>query len=118
MSNDTIVLLSNAKTESSDSSFTYSEKRPGAGYHRQIDCVHTAVYNVSTFVGTIKLQATLELDPAESDWFDITDTNLGAGHDSAYWTTAHSVTFIGNFVWIRAAYNVQNGTIDSIQYNF
>jgi hypothetical protein len=118
MSNDTIVLLSNAKTESSDSSFTYSEKRPCAGYHRQIDCVHTAVYNVSTFVGTIKLQATLELDPAESDWFDITDTNLGAGHDSAYWTTAHSVTFIGNFVWIRAAYNVQNGTIDSIQYNF
>jgi hypothetical protein len=118
MSNETQTLLSSFSTESADSSFSYSDKKPGAGYHRQTDCLHTAVYTVDSFIGTIKLQATLALDPTEADWFDIINTGVGAGSDSSFWTTAHSVNFSGNFVWIRAAYNVQNGTITSIQYNF
>ena len=116
MSNET--LISSFSTESLDSSFAYTDKKPGAGYHRQLDCTHTAVYNVNSFVGSIKLQATLAIDPADADWFDVDNTLLGLGEDSSYWTTSHSVNFTGNFVWIRAAYNVQNGTIVSIQYNF
>jgi hypothetical protein len=43
---------------------------------------------------------------------------LGIGDDSTLWATPQSVNFVGNFVWIRAAYNLQNGTITQIQYNF
>lgn len=118
MSNETQVLLSNITVESTDSSFTYSDKKPGAGYHRYADPLHTAVYSSNSFVGTIKLQGTLAMDPSDADWFDIEGTALGAGFDSTLWTTSKSVNFVGNFVWIRAAYNLQNGTITSIQYNF
>jgi len=114
----TETLISSFSTESADSSFSYSDKKPGAGYHRQLDCTHTVVYNVDSFIGSIKLQATLAIDPADADWFDIDNTLLGVGDDSSFWSVSPSINFIGNFVWIRAAYNVQNGTIVSIQYNF
>lgn len=118
MSNETQVLLSNITTESVGSAFSYSNKKPGAGYHRYADPLHTAVYAVDSFKGTIKLQGTLATDPADADWFDIDNTTLGAGADSSFWTTTKSVNFTGNFVWIRAVYNLVNGTITSVQYNF
>jgi hypothetical protein len=118
MSNETQVLLSNITAESVDSTFAYSDKKPGAGYHKYADPLHTAVYVVDSFIGSIKLQGTLAIDPAETDWFDIENTSLGLGDDSTLWATPQSVNFVGNFVWIRAAYNLQNGTITQIQYNF
>ena len=115
MAFENIVLLSNHTTESTDSSFSYSEKGKGAGYHNLKDNMHTAVYEVSEFAGTIKLQGTLESYPVEDDWADITDTEIGG--DSSVFSSTRSVSFSGNFVWIRAAYNLQNGTITSIRYN-
>lgn len=115
MSFENIVLLSNYTTESTDSSFSYSERGKGAGYHNLKDNLHTAIYELNEFAGTVKLQATLELYPTEDDWFDIVDTEIGG--DNSVFSTTQSVTFSGNFVWIRAAYNLQNGTITSIYYN-
>jgi hypothetical protein len=117
MSTETLVLLSNITSEAGDSTYTYGNKQPGAGYHRSSDGLHTAVYAVDSFIGSIKIQGTLALYPSTDDWFDIDNTEIGLGSDSSAWTTTGSVNFTGNFVWIRAAYNLQNGTITEIRYN-
>jgi hypothetical protein len=120
MSTESIILSSNVTEESvpGDSSFKYSAKQKGAGYHKYNDGIHTAVYQVDSFVGTIKLQATLELYPGDTDWVDIVNTEVAYGSDSTQSTGAQSVTFTGKFVWVRAAYNLQNGTISQIRYNY
>ncbi len=118
MSTESRLLLSNINTESADSSFTYGEKSIGAGYHKLSNPLHTAIYEVQDFIGVIKIQATLSLYPKDSDWFDVLGTEIGLGDDSSAWTSTNSVNFTGNFVWIRAAYNVQNGTIVEIRYNY
>jgi hypothetical protein len=116
MSVENYILISNISAESVDSSFTYSDKNKGAGYNKNNDGMHTVVYSVTDFVGTIKMQATLELYPGEDDWVDIAGTELGG--DSSVFSTSQSRTFTGKFLWIRAAYNLQNGIIDQIRYNF
>ena len=122
MSTEIIVLLEDYSTESVSPTFTYTEKGIGAGYHNLNNSLHTAVYRVDSFVGTIKLQGTLALDPSDSDWFDIENTTKG--DDSTLITNpdnpvvSQSVNFTGNFVWIRAGHILEDGTIQSIHYNF
>jgi hypothetical protein len=69
------------------------------------------------FVGTVKIQATLELYPGDNDWFDVAGTEVG-GDSTVINSSAYSYTFTGKFTWIRAAYNLQNGTITEIRYNY
>jgi hypothetical protein len=117
MSTESITLVSNISTEAaSPSVFSYSDKQKGAGYHRYNDGTHTVVYNLLEFVGTIKIQATLALYPGNNDWFDVTGTEYS--FDSTVASGASSYTFTGKFAWIRAAYNLQNGTITEIRYNY
>ena len=103
MSTENIVLLSNITTDSVPATFSYGEKKKAAGYHRISDGLHTAVYTVNSFSGTIKIQGTLALYPGDNDWFDIGDAEIGG--DS-------------NFLWIRAAYNLQSGTIVDVRFNY
>lgn len=116
MSTENHILISDVSTESTDSSYAYSSKNKGAGYNKNGDGVHTVVYALDSFVGTIKMQGTLELHPGDDDWADITGTELGG--DSSVFSSSQNRTFTGKFVWIRAAYNLQNGTISQIRYNF
>lgn len=117
MSIENITLLSNISTISPSPAFSYGEKSKGAGYHKNNNGIHTVVYQVDNFSGTIKLQGTLELYPGENDWFDIVGTEMG-GDSSVIASATKSRTFTGKFVWIRAAYNVQDGTIVEIRYNY
>lgn len=119
MSTESITLLSNISQEVApgDSTFVYSGKQKGAGYHKYNDGVHTVVYNFNQFVGTVKIQATLALYPGDNDWFDVAGTEVG-GDSTVINSSATSYTFTGKFVWIRAAYNLQNGTITEIRYNY
>jgi hypothetical protein len=116
MSIETIVLLENISTEAATAGFSYGEKRKGAGYHKNNDGVHTAIFQFNNFVGTVKIQGTLELYPNDTDWVDIDGTTITV-EDSSALTLNESRTFTGKFVYIRAAYNVQNGTITEIRYN-
>ncbi len=118
MPTESRLLLSNISIESSDSTFNYGNKNQAAGYHRLFNPLHTATYRVDSFIGTIKIQGTLALYPADSDWFDIPGTEIGFGDDSSAWNSTNSVNFTGNYVWIRAAYNIQNGSIIEIRYNY
>jgi hypothetical protein len=117
MSIENITLLSNKSAEALDSSFSYGEKAKGAGYHKNNDGVHTVVYQVNNFAGTIKIQGTLELYPGENDWVDINETEMG-GDSTIINSAVKSYTFVGKFVWIRAAYNIQDGSIVEIRYNY
>jgi hypothetical protein len=117
MSIETTILLSNISTESLDLTFDYSDKQKGAGYHKSNDGMHTVVYAFDEFAGTVKIQATLELYPGDNDWFDVAGTELG-GDSTLINSSALSYTFTGRFVWIRAAYNLQSGTITQIRYNY
>lgn len=93
-----------------------SDKQKGAGYHNITDSLHTLVYSVASFKGSIKLQATLLVDPTEADWFDIPETELGG--DSSVFTAVQPINFTGNFVWIRAVYTLEDGAISGIHYTY
>ena len=116
MSTESRILLSNITDESADSTFSYGSKMPGAGYNRRSNSLHTVMYSFDEFIGTVKMQGTLEQYPGEADWFDIASTEVG-GDSSVITSASYSRNFTGNFLWIRAAYNLQNGTITEIRYN-
>jgi hypothetical protein len=116
MSIETFILVSNTSTESTDlSSFTFSNKRKGAGYHRSLNPLHTAFFDLDNFKGSLKIQATLEADPVDADWVDVVEV---LSIDSTALTSTWPVNFNGNWVWVRAAYILEQGTINSIRYNF
>jgi hypothetical protein len=113
MSTESLILLSNIIAETTG----YSQKSKGAGYNRRSDGLHTVVYAVDAFKGSISIQGTLEMFPGDYDWVEVTSYDFGGDSTAGDSTSTHSENFYGNFVWIRAAYTVTNGTIVSIRYN-
>jgi hypothetical protein len=97
-----------------------TDQYQGAGYYNQPGGFHTVAYNVNseTFSGSIKMQATLEMNPTYADWFDVENTTFTFISDGSTVNTATSYNFIGNFVWVRAmCYNLTAGSISYILYN-
>lgn len=101
---------------------------PGDGYYNRSDGIHTVQWSIVNFLGKIKLQASLNNDPTDADWFDIP---LGSLLEHTVDTTGKVSTilihhvlytepttgsfvfnFVGNYVWIRA--NVSEWTAGSI----
>lgn len=91
----------------------YSGKSRGAGYYKNSDGLHTILFNTEGFVGTITIQATLELHPGNADWFDV-HTEVFA-LDSSNSNRVANIT--GKFVFIRAVYSIEDGEIITIRYN-
>ena len=91
------------------------DKFKGDGYYGWGDGLHTVSYQLTSFVGDIRIQATLAADPIDSDWFDVDGTSIG--NDATPLTTVQIINFIGNFVWVRAVANYTAGTINTILYN-
>jgi hypothetical protein len=112
MSTESYILISNTSASGT------GEKCKGAGYNRRNDGLHTVVYAVDAFNGSITVQGTLELYPAESDWVDVISYDFGGDSTTSNVTTTYSENFTGNFVWIRATYTVTDGTIVSVRYNY
>jgi len=115
MSTSTTIL--SAQTHVGDGSVqTHTgDKYQGDGYYGRSDGFHTAQFNYTGFLGTVKLQGTLATNPVAGDWFDITGTDI---------TTTYSQdgvdfkNFTGNFVWVRVVIeNWTDGTINSVLLN-
>lgn len=89
------------------------DKIPAAAQIKSDNHTQTFVWNVSRFAGTLKLQATLLMNPSETDWVDlkvITGTNLSE-------VNFHNVT--GNFVWVRAIIaEMTAGTISNVSVSY
>ncbi|MEN6293835.1 MAG: hypothetical protein ABFD07_17695 [Methanobacterium sp.] len=111
MSMENTILISNVSTPTQGNVFSYSEKKQAVGYHQLENGIHTAVYEFNEAVSHIKLQATLEVFPGESDWFDIKESDYTTDET----IQIHTFTIMGNFVWVRAAYQLTSGTISSIR---
>ena len=89
----------------------YSEKVRGDNYYGYTDGFHTIQVTYSQFVGRLRIQATLSLEPSDSDWFDIVpSTTAGTEFNSAGYVQFNSnnpadkseaYTFQGNFTYIR-----------------
>jgi hypothetical protein len=112
MSTESYILISNASASG------IGEKCKGAGYNRRNDGLHTVVYAVDAFNGSITVQGTLELYPAAADWVDIISYDFGGDSTGGDSTTTYSENFTGNFVWIRAKYTITDGTIVAVRYNY
>jgi hypothetical protein len=121
MSIENIVLVSNYSNDNSPSTTFYSEKQKGAGYHKYNSGVHTVVFQFDNFKGSVKIQATLELYPGDNDWFDVIYNTISTPLDAVDSTPlvgTANCTFTGKFMWIRAAYALEQGTITKIRYNY
>lgn len=117
MSTKSTILIENISALP-DPTNVYSEKRPGASYHRKNGGLHTYVYDIDSFSGVIKLQGTLASYPGEADWVDIDNTTEIVDSFINGETVSLTNNFIGNFVWIRAAYVIENGSITQLRYNY
>lgn len=88
----------------------------GDGFYNRVDGFHTVQYVFTNFVGKIKIQATLAIDPQEKDWFSLPETELELEEDENN-LEAKSVArnFTGNYVWLRAVIeNWSQGSVNKI----
>jgi len=92
------------------------ERFRGDGYYGRTDGLHTVAYYLNDFAGEIKIQATLVLEPEETDWFTVSGTTAGDG--STVLTENTYRNFTGNFVWIRVLVeNFTAGNIKKVTYS-
>lgn len=96
-----------------------SDKLKGDGYFGSCDGLHTVMYTTAVnFFGTVKMQASLATEPAETDWFDVVDTSVTyTEFDSRNTSSLDYFNFTGNFVWIRGHVSISSGAVESIRYN-
>ena len=98
-----------------------SDKLKGDGYYGRDDGLHSLQYNVNGFIGKIVAQATLAVDPAETDWFTVTTTehsNFGDSTGSDNATGGFVKNMTGNFVGVRIIISDwTDGTVKSILLN-
>lgn len=107
-----VIMLTNTNRELN----VTGQKIRADHYYAMSDGIHTVQVVFNNFIGGIRLQGTLSLDPEESDWFDIgltgchcsnqkivkypkdssnpTGNNGGDSGTDAY-------TFLGNFSYLR-----------------
>lgn len=89
----------------------YSEVVEGDSYYGYTDGLHTIQVIYNQFVGRVRIQCTLSLTPAETDWFDIVpDSTVGSFWNPAGYIQfnanapadmSEAYTFQGNFTYIR-----------------
>ena len=133
MPSSTTLLNTNTHAGDSATQSVTGEKARGDGFYGRSDGLHTIAIDVIGFIGKIEIQATLALEPTESDWFTV---ELGTGSQSVDTTgliREENITFVefanpgtdvrtynftGNYVWIRASVSAwTDGTINSIKMN-
>ena len=87
------------------------DKAKSDSYYGYTDGIHSVSSKYNTFLGTVKLQATLSLNPSESDWGDIKLITKSTSHTG---TEIH--TFKGNYVYLRAVVD-RSGVGDGSTYD-
>lgn len=132
-SNSETILSTQTHPGDSVTETVIGDKFKGDGYYGRSDGLHTVQIDLEGFIGRIEIQATLEIDPQEEDWFTV---QIGTGAQSVdttglirqenisyvdYVDTETSVktyNFTGNYVWIRAyVSNWTDGTVNNILLN-
>ena len=133
-SNSTTILTQQTYNTAGDAVQSYiGEKYQGDGYYGRSDGLHTIQVDLDGFIGTIQVQATLEIDPGDGDWFTvelgtgaksvdttglIVDENITSIDYTSAATNSKIYNFTGNYVWVRAyVSNWTDGTVNYIKLN-
>ena len=92
----------------------FSDVVRAADYYQGQGNIQTVTIQVEGFVGRIRLQASLNDDPAAAAWFEVYD------FERLFPTTdLHPVSLIGNYVWMRAEItDFSQGTIQTISISY
>ena len=92
-----------------------SDAVPAANYYRGRGSVQTFLIRVSGFVGTIRLEASLDSLSDSATWFEIYEF----GPYVVPITDYHPASITGNFVWLRARVeDFETGTIDLVSVTY
>lgn len=88
-----------------------SETVKGDSYYGYTDGLHTIQTTYNQFIGRFRIQATLSLDPQDTDWFDIIPSQTtGQSFNTAGYiqfnadnpaSGSEAYTFQGNYTYIR-----------------
>jgi len=102
-----IILLSATGTDMNK----YSDEVKGDSYYGYTDGYHTVQVTYEQFIGRMRIQASLVLEPTSDDWFDIvpSETTGQRFNDNGYIqfnaddpaSKSEAYSFKGNFAWIR-----------------
>jgi len=109
MSNSEILLESSYHPDDSSVEILVSDPAEGDGYYGRSDGLHTVQYSYDNFIGTIRIQATIMLEPLEQDWFDVVVDEILDQSE----TKIHN--FVGNYVWVRAYVEFEKGYLRAIR---
>ena len=92
-----------------------SDAQKAVDYYQGQGSLQTAFIHVSGFEGIITIQATLDFNPAEANWFDAYEFDSSSSIITEYLP----VNLTGNFVWIRATVREFNsGTINGVTVSY
>ena len=93
-----------------------SDAVTAANYYRGRGGVQTITFSVAGFEGTMSLEACLDEDPAEANWFD---TYIYGDGSTMPLTDYHPATVTGNFTWMRVRVEgFSGGTINSVTITY
>ena len=110
--NSEIILSAQSHPGDSTIENVVGGKFKGDGYYGRSDGLHTVQFTYSGFTGTYAIEASLAVNPTDSDWFHI-HSNVVENE-----TNSKIQSFTGNYVWIRAKLtNWTDGTLNSIVLN-
>ena len=88
---------------------------PASNYYGGQGALQTVIYRLQDFVGTIRIEATLNDSQDSAPWFEVTTYSDG----STVETGTIPVNVIGNFTWLRAEIsNFSAGTIQAITASY
>jgi hypothetical protein len=127
---ETILSISTHPQDNTIQSLIGSRYR-GDGFYNRSDGLHTVQWSITNFTGVIAIQATLETDPGDLDWFTVnlgnsttysidttgllSQSNIKSMSYTTPTTGSFSYNFKGNYVWVRAFIsNWSSGTINQI----
>jgi len=89
----------------------YSTDVKGDSYYGYSDGLHSVQVIYEQFIGRVRIQATLSLEPSSTDWFDLVPTTTsgtefnGAGYvqfnSNEPGNLAECYTFSGNYTFVR-----------------
>ena len=93
----------------------FSDAVPAASYYGGQGSLQTIIYRLQDFVGTIRIEATLNDSQVSAPWFEVATY----GDGSTVETGTIPVNVIGNFTWLRAEItNFSAGTIQAITASY
>lgn len=92
-----------------------SDPQKAVDYYQGQGSIQTVFFHVTAFPGIIRLQATLDYEADQANWFELYEYGDGSTELTEYLP----VTFTGNFTWVRVIVEqFDSGTINGVNISY